>query len=76
MRSAYRVAMAFFLPTFFLIFTGCNLLVCSTSFFFFWKHKNMRGTEFATRGENGFDRVSARRNCGAKLGRTETDAAQ
>lgn len=74
MSSGYRVAMAFFPARLFSHFTGCTLLVCSTCFFL--KHKNTHGTEFATPGENRIDRVPARRNCGAKLGRTETDAVQ
>lgn len=45
-------------------------------FAFFWKHKNTHRTEVATPGKNRIDRVAARLNCGAKLGRTETDAAQ
>lgn len=65
----------FVLPAFFLISLAAPDLFVLRSFFS-WKHKNTHDTEFTTPGENRIDRVPARRNCGAKLGRTETDAAQ
>lgn len=75
MSSGYRVAMALCCPPFF-SFQWLHLTCLFYVLFFFWKHKNTHGTEFATPGENCIDKVPACRNCGAKLGRTETDAAQ
>lgn len=69
-------ANGFVSPAFFFSFHWLHLTCLFYVLLFFWKHKNTHDTEFATPGENRIDRVPARRNRGAKLGRTETDAAQ